>query len=134
MTTYVLVHGAWHGGWCWRRVVRDLMALGSEVYAPTLTGLGERAHLASLEVGLETHIRDVLGVLEAEDLADVVLVAHSYAGIVCSAVADRASKRIARLVYLDAVVPQDGQCLYDCASAQAKAHFEIGRASCRERV
>jgi len=94
------------------------------VYTPTLTGLGDRAHLASREVGLETHIADVLGVLETEDLTDVVLAGHSYAGMVVTAVADRAAARIARLVYLDAVVPRDGQCLYDRASAQVKAYFE----------
>jgi pimeloyl-ACP methyl ester carboxylesterase len=124
MTTYLLVHGAWHGGWCWSRVARTLRETGAEVYAPTLTGLGERAHLASREVGLETHVADVLGVLETEDLSDVVLAGHSYAGMVVTAVADRAAARIARLVYLDAVVPRHGQCLYDRAPARAKAHFE----------
>lgn len=124
MTTYVLVHGAWHGGWCWGRVRRALETAGGDVYTPTLTGLGDRAHLASREVGLETHIADVLGVLETEDLTDVVLAGHSYAGMVVTAVADRAAARIARLVYLDAVVPRDGQCLYDRASAQVKAYFE----------
>jgi pimeloyl-ACP methyl ester carboxylesterase len=124
MTTYVLVHGAWHGGWCWSRVGRALKATGSDVYTPTLTGLGERAHLASREVDLKTHIGDVLGVLEAEDLTDIVLVGHSYGGIVVTAVADRAAHRIARLVYLDAVVPRDGQCLYDCATPQIKTYFE----------
>lgn len=124
MPSFVLVHGAWHGGWCWRRVRRVLEAGGSSVYTPTLTGLGERAHLASREVGLETHISDVLAVLETEDLAEVVLVGHSYAGMVVTAVADRAAARIARLVYLDAVVPRDGQCLYDTASPQVKAYFE----------
>jgi pimeloyl-ACP methyl ester carboxylesterase len=124
MTTYVLVHGAWHGGWCWSTVGRALKLSGSDVYTPTLTGLGERAHLASREVDLETHIGDVLGVLEAENLTDIVLAGHSYGGIVVTAVADRAAQRIAHLVYLDAVVPRDGQCLYDCVSAQTKAHFE----------
>jgi len=124
MATYVLVHGAWHGGWCWRRVGSALIALGDDVYTPTLTGLGERAHLLSPEIGLETHILDVLGVLEFEDLRDVVLVGHSYSGIMVTAVADRAPGRIAHVVYLDAVVPRDGECLYDRAPAQVKAHFE----------
>lgn len=124
MTTYVLIHGGWHGGWCWRRVARVLSATGDIVYTPTLTGLGERAHLLSPEVGLETHIRDVLGVLEIEDLTGVVLVGHSYAGIVVSAAADRASDRVARLVYLDAVVPRDGECLYDRAPAPIRTFFE----------
>jgi pimeloyl-ACP methyl ester carboxylesterase len=124
MTTFVLVHGAWHGGWCWRRVRHLLEQTGNHVYAPTLTGLGERAHLLSREVGLETHVEDVLGVLRAEDLTGVVLVGHSYSGIVVTAVADRAAERIARLVYLDAVVPRDGESLYDRAPAAVKAHFE----------
>lgn len=97
---------------------------GNIVYTPTLTELGERAPLASRETDLETHIADVLGVLEMEDLKDIVLVGHSYSGIVITAVADRASQRIALLVYLDGVVPRDGQCLYSCVSPQAKAFFE----------
>lgn len=124
MTTYVLVHGGWHGGWCWRRVGGALIATGSNVYTPTLTGLGERAHLLSPEIGLETHIRDVLGMLEFEELKSVVLVGHSYSGIVVTAVADRAPDKIAHLVYLDAVVPRDGEGLYDRAPAQVKEHFE----------
>jgi pimeloyl-ACP methyl ester carboxylesterase len=124
MTTFVLVHGAWHGGWCWSRVGRALKLAGSDVYTPTLTGLGERVHLASREVDLETHISDVLGVLQAEDLTDIVLVGHSYGGIVITAVADRAAQRIAHLVYLDAFAPRDGQCLYDCAPAEIETHFE----------
>ena len=124
MTTYVLVHGAWHGGWCWRKVARLLKAPGTDLYTPTLTGLGERVHLASPDIDLETHICDVLGVLETEDLRDVVLVGHSYAGIVVSAAADRAAGRVARVVYLDAIVPREGQCLYDCASAKVRDNFE----------
>jgi pimeloyl-ACP methyl ester carboxylesterase len=124
MTTFVLVHGAWHGGWCWSRVGRALKQTGSDVYTPTLTGLGERAHLASREVDLETHVDDVLGVLQVEDLTDIVLVGHSYGGMVITAVADRAAQRIAHLVYLDAFAPRDGQCLYDCAPAEIKTHFE----------
>jgi pimeloyl-ACP methyl ester carboxylesterase len=124
MTTYVLVHGSWHGGWCWQKVRVVLEESGAYVHTPTLTGLGERAHLASPDVSLETHIADVLGVLEAENLSDVVLVGHSYAGIAVTGVADRTPDRIARLVYLDAVVPKDGQCLYDRAPAQLKTLFE----------
>ena len=124
MTSYVLVHGAWHGGWCWRRVARALAATGAEVHTPTLTGLGERAHLASPDIGLETHVRDILGVLEAEDLSGVILVGHSYGGIVASAAADRAPERVAPLVYRDAVVARDGECMYDRASEQLKADFE----------
>src|SRR5215471_17762390 len=124
MTTYVLVHGAWHGGWCWRKVRDALERSGAEVYTPTLTGLGERAHLASKDIGLDTHVADVLGVLEGEDLSEVVLVGHSYSGMVVTAVADRAADRVARLVYLDAVVPNDGQCLYDRAPPQVRTSWE----------
>jgi pimeloyl-ACP methyl ester carboxylesterase len=124
MTTYVLVHGAWHGGWCWRKVRALLEARGADVYTPTLTGLGDRAHLASRDVGLDTHVADVLGVLETEDLSGVVLVGHSYAGMVVTGAADRAAHRIARLVYLDAVVPRDGQCLYDRAPPQVRTQWE----------
>jgi pimeloyl-ACP methyl ester carboxylesterase len=105
----VLVHGAWHGGWCWQRVGDRLRQAGQRVFAPTLTGVGERRHLLSAAVDLETHIEDVLGVLEAEELEDVVLVGHSYAGLVISGVAGRARARLRRLVYLDALLVEDGQ-------------------------
>ena len=124
MTTYVLVHGSWHGGWCWQRVARRLRANGAEVHAVTLTGLGERAHLLSRDIGLETHIQDVLGLVETEGLSDVVLVGHSYGGIVATAVADRAARAVARVIYLDAVVPRNGECLYDRAPAQIREYFE----------
>jgi len=124
MTTYVLVHGAWHGGWCWRKVRALLEAGGADVRTPTLTGLGDRAHLASRDIGLDTHVADVIGLLDAEDLSGVVLVGHSYAGMVVTGVADRAPHRIARLVYLDAVVPRDGQCLYDRAPPQVRTSWE----------
>jgi pimeloyl-ACP methyl ester carboxylesterase len=124
MATFVLVHGAWHGGWCWKKIGAALSATGDSVYTPTLTGLGERAHLASRETDLETHIADVLGVLEMEDLTDVILVGHSYSGIVVTAIADRAAEKVAHLVYLDAIVPRDGQGLYNCVSPKTKAFFE----------
>ncbi|MCM3900408.1 MAG: alpha/beta fold hydrolase, partial [Pyrinomonadaceae bacterium] len=89
MATFVLVHGAWHGGWCWKRVAAALRQAGHEVFAPTLTGLGERAHLMSDAIDLHTHIQDILGVLQWEELADVVLCGHSYGGLVISGVADR---------------------------------------------
>ena len=111
MANFVLVHGAWHGGWCWR-FVRPLLK-GHEVYAPSLTGLGERKHLARRDIDLDTHIADIVSLLEMEDLRDVVLVGHSYGGMVVTGVADRAPERIARLVYLDAFVPEDGKCLLD---------------------
>lgn len=109
----VLVHGAWHGGWCWKKVTPLLTAAGHMVYTPTLTGLGDRAHLARPDVSLDTHIQDVLALLEMEDLRDVMLVGHSYAGMVISAVAERARPRLRSLVYLDAFVPQNGKALID---------------------
>jgi pimeloyl-ACP methyl ester carboxylesterase len=111
MATYVLVHGGWHGGWCWKRVTPFLLEAGHTVYTPTLTGLGERSHLASPEINLSTHIQDTLSVLQYEDLTDIILVGHSYSGMVITGVADAAPKRIAKLVYLDAFVPEDGQSL-----------------------
>ncbi len=113
MAIFVLVHGAWHGGWCWQRVARLLRAAGHDVYTPTLTGLGERAHLLSPAIGLDTHIKDILGVLFYEDLRDVVLVGHSYAGMVITGVAEQTAKRLRHLVYLDAFVPWEGQSLLD---------------------
>lgn len=124
MSTYVLVHGAWHGGWCWSKVKRLLEKADKDVYTPTLTGLGERSHLLSRDIGLETHVLDVLQVLECEGLTDVVLVGHSYAGMVVTAVADRAPQRLSRLVYLDAVVPRSGQCLFDCAGPEFRTRIE----------
>jgi pimeloyl-ACP methyl ester carboxylesterase len=113
MTNYVLVHGAWHGGWCWSRVRPLLTALGHEVFTPTLTGLGERSHLLSRAVGLDTHIRDIANLLTWEDLRDVVLVGHSYGGVVVRHVADQMPERIRSLVYLDAFVPDHGKSLVD---------------------
>lgn len=104
----MLVHGAWHGGWCWHRVADRLRRAGHRVYAPTLTGVGERRHLLSAAVDLDMHIRDVIGVLEAEELEGVVLVGHSYAGLVISGVAARARQHLRRLVYLDALLVEDG--------------------------
>ncbi len=109
MAAFVLVHGAWHGGWCWARVARLLSAKGHGAFTPTLTGLGERVHLASADINLDSHIADVLGVLDAEELNDVILCGHSYGGMVISGVAERAAGRIDTLVYLDAFVPEDGQ-------------------------
>ena len=113
MTTFLVAHGAWSAGWAWKKM-RPLLGTGAdELLAPTYTGLGARGHLAGPSNDLETHVRDVLGVLEYEDLRDVVLVGHSYGGMVATGVADRARDRIAQLVYLDAFVPQDGESQLD---------------------
>jgi pimeloyl-ACP methyl ester carboxylesterase len=111
--TYVLVHGAWHGGWCWAKVARLLRDAGHEVYTPTLTGLGERAHLARPEIDLETHIQDVVAVLESEELRGVTLVGHSYGGMIITGTVARTSGRIGQLVYLDAFVPEAGKAILD---------------------
>ena len=115
MANYVLVHGGWFGAWCWYKVVPLLQAAGHSVYTPTLTGLGEQAALLTPEIGLDTHIQDVVNLIETKDLQQVILVGHSYSGMVITGVADRVPGRIAHLVYLDAVVPRDGQSLADTA-------------------
>jgi pimeloyl-ACP methyl ester carboxylesterase len=120
----VLVPGAWLGGWCWQRLTPKLRAAGHEVYTPTLTGLGERVHLARPEVNLDTHVQDIVGVLECEELHDVLLLGHSYAGLVVSGVAERVPERIARIIYLDASVPQDGQTFFDIAGPEFQAMVE----------
>jgi pimeloyl-ACP methyl ester carboxylesterase len=119
----VLVHGAWHGAWCWKRVLARLRAAGHEVFAPTLTGCGERLHLAGPAVNLQTHIADVVSLLEAEELREVVLVGHSYAGMVITGVADRAGARLRSLIYLDAFVPEDGRSLLDYLTAERRAAY-----------
>ncbi len=113
MATFVLVQGAWHGSWCWTRVRTALQAQGHEVFTPTLTGVGERSHLLSPQVNLDTHIDDVANLIRWEELSDVVLCGHSYGGCVISGVADRVADRIGALVYLDAFVLENGQCLHD---------------------
>lgn len=115
MATYVLVHGGGHGGWCYQPVARVLRAKGHEVYAPSLTGLAEREHLMSADIDLNTHITDIVKLLQYEDLRDVILVGHSYGGMVITGVADRATDRIANVVYLDAAYPMNGQSLVDVA-------------------
>jgi pimeloyl-ACP methyl ester carboxylesterase len=113
MATFVLVHGSWHGGWCYARVARLLRAAGHEVFTPTLTGMGERAHLAGLEINLDTHVRDIVNVLAYEDLTDVILCGHSYGGMVITGVAGEVGERIACLFYLDAFVPSKDQSFFD---------------------
>ena len=126
MSTYVLVHGGGHGGWCYQRVARLLREAGHEVYTPTLTGLGERSHLLSADVDLDMHVTDVTAVLHYEDLHDVILVGHSYGGMVITGVADRAAERVGRLVYLDAANPVNGQSLRDVAGPVIEAARPAG--------
>jgi pimeloyl-ACP methyl ester carboxylesterase len=113
MAPFVLVHGAWHGAWCWRRVARLLTRKGHEVFTPTLTGLGERSHLLTLAVNLDTHIADVVNEMKWQELSGVVLVGHSYGGMVVSGVAEKMEKAISSLVVLDAFLPETGQSVAD---------------------
>jgi pimeloyl-ACP methyl ester carboxylesterase len=124
MATFVIVPGSWSGGQTWRWVRPLLRAAGHEVFTPTLTGLGDRSHLATPATDLDTHVTDVAAVLHYEDLTDVVLVGHSSGGMVITGVADRVPQRIGRLVYLDAEVPLDGQSLFDLMPAEEGAGYE----------
>lgn len=128
MSTYLLVHGAWHSGRCWERVVPLLRAAGHRVLAPSLTGYGDKAHLLGPDVGLDTHVADVVSLIEQEDLTEVVLVGHSYAGLVISSVLNAVPDRIAHLVYLDAMVPHDGETAVDVMPANQHA-IEQARSS-----
>lgn len=129
MADFLLVHGAWHGAWCWRHVTEGLIRAGHRAHAVTLTGVGERAHLMSANITLETHIADVVHALEAEELQDVVLAVHSYAGMLGTAVADRMPKRLKHLVYVDAVVPKVGE---SWSSTHARATREARLAAAQQ--
>lgn len=130
MASFILVHGAWHGGWCWRRVVQTLVTGGHRAHAVTLTGVGERAHLMSPAITLETHIADVAQAIEAEEMDDVVLAVHSYAGMIGTAIADRMADRLRHLVYVDAVVPRPGESWSSThASATREARLAAAQAS-----
>ena len=124
MATFVLVHGGFHGGWCWRYVREELQRGGHTAFTPTLTGLGERVHLASKNIDLDIHVTDVVNVLFYEDLRDVVLVGHSYAAVVIMSVADRVHERLRHLVFLDSQTPEHGQCYRDLVSAEQIAAWE----------
>src|SRR5438128_2357193 len=132
--TFVLVHGAWHGGWCWRRVADMLEKKGHKVYTPTLTGVGERSHLMSKDINLDTHIADIVNLIKWEDLRDICLVVHSYGGWPGSGAIEHSHDRIASIVWLDAFKPEDGQRGFDFASefsrkalTEAVARGEAGR-------
>jgi pimeloyl-ACP methyl ester carboxylesterase len=126
MSIYVLVHGGFYGGWGWAQVARFLRTERHEVFTPTLTGLGERAHLASPEIGLNTHIQDIVGVLECEELQEVILVGHSYGSMVITGVAERVPERLSRLVYVDTIIPRDGQSWNDLLGPEvAKLELDL---------
>ena len=121
MTDFVLLHGAFHGGWCWPRVAGPLRAAGHRVFTPTQTGLGERAHLMSAGITLDTFTSDLIGVLEAEELTGAVLVGHSFGGCAITGAADRAPGRVRQLIYLDSVVPRDGRSSLELGTPEAAA-------------
>lgn len=129
MATIVLAHGAWSAAWAWKKMRPLMAASGHTFFTPTYTGLGERSHLANPSIDLDTHIEDVMGVLEFEDLHDVVLLGHSYGGMVATGVADRARARIAHLIYLDAFVPKDGQSLFDLVPEAQRKRMQASAAA-----
>jgi pimeloyl-ACP methyl ester carboxylesterase len=129
MATFVVAHGAWSAGWAWKKMRPLMRAAGHELWTPTYTGLGERVHLGHPDVSLDTHIQDIVAVLETEDLRDVILVGHSYGGMVATGVADRARARIAQLVYLDAFAPVDGQAIFDLVPPDIAAKMRAGAAA-----
>lgn len=134
MPTFVLVHGSFCGGWFWRLVAPMLRSFGHEVYTPTLTGLGERSHLLSCGVDLNTHIEDVTNLLFYEDLSRVTLVGHSYSGMVITGVAAKTPERIAKLVYIDAYVPMDGQSEVDIWPPEDSAGHLFARPSSSDEM
>jgi len=127
MATFLVAHGAWSAGWAWKKMRPLLRARGHELFTPTHTGLGERSHLAGPGVDLETHIADILGVLEAEDLKGVILIGHSYGGMVATGVADQARERVAKLVYVDAFAPKDGDSVFSLTPARRETMSEAAR-------
>jgi len=126
--TFVLVHGAWHGGWCWRRVADLLERQGHKVFTPTLTGLGERSHLMRAGIDVSTHVTDVVNVIKWEGLSDVVLCGHSYGGLVVSGVAERAADAIGSIVFLDAFVPDDGDSMATLTSDAVREQLKAASA------
>ena len=123
--TFVLVHGAWHGGWCWRRVSDLLERQGHKVFTPTLTGLGERSHLLRAGINVSTHVTDVANVLKWEGLSNVVLCGHSYGGLVVSGVAEQMSSAIGSIVFLDAFVPENGDSMAELTSGAVRDNLKI---------
>lgn len=122
-STFILVHGSWHGAWCYSRVVRRLEDQGHTVHALTLTGLGERSHLLSAQIALQTHVDDVVNFVKWEDLEDIVLVGHSYGGMVISGATEVLAERVRSVVFLDAFIPASGQSLFDLSSPESRARM-----------
>jgi pimeloyl-ACP methyl ester carboxylesterase len=127
--TFLLCHGAWGGGWSWKKLHPLMQAAGHRLVAPNYTGLGDRVHLAGPDIDLETHITDILNVIKYEDLRDFVLLGHSYGGMVATAVADRARESIDQVIYLDAFVPGEGQSLFDFLPESERKRMHDGAAS-----
>ena len=127
MATFVLVHGSWAGSVVWKELAPRLRKAGCEVYAPSLTGIGARKHLLSREIDLNTHIQDVIGVIDDADLSDIVLVGNSYGGMVISGVADRMPEKVASLVYLDAFVPENGRLQFEPVASRSASSDGAGR-------
>ena len=129
MATFVLVHGAWHGAWCYRRVARLLTARGHEVFTPTLTGVADRSHLLTADINIDTHIADVVNLITWEQLTDIVLVGHSYGGMVISGVAEKTEQAIRSLVFLDAFIPENGESVVDLTVAATRGLLEAAQAA-----
>jgi pimeloyl-ACP methyl ester carboxylesterase len=125
--TFLVCHGAWSAGWAWKKMHPLMQAAGHRLVTPTYTGLGERAHLAHRGIDLDAHIEDMLNVIKYEDLCDIVLVGHSYGGMVATGVADRARDKVRQLIYIDAFVPQDGQSLLDLNEVARPRMQELSR-------
>ena len=128
MATFLVAHGAWSAGFVWKKMHPLMQDAGHRLMTPTYTGLGERVHLASPEINLDTHLQDMLSVLFHEDLTDVHLIGHSYGGMVATGVADRAAERLRQIIYLDAFVPTHGQCAFDLIGPETRARMEAAAA------
>ena len=129
MATFVVAHGAWSAGWAWKKMRPLMRDAGHELFTPTYTGLGERAHLAHPDIDLDTHIQDIVAVLETEDLTNVILIGHSYGGMVATGVADRAQARVKHLIYLDAFAPKNGQAVFDFVPPDIAEKMRAGAAA-----
>lgn len=134
MTTFILIHGSWHTGESWHKVQQILEENGAQVYAPTLTGMESRKNPGGSDVGVSTHIQDIVGLIEEKNLRDVVLVGHSYSGFVIGGVADRMPERVKQLIYLDAFNPEDGESLFDILGAESEAGMRAGLVDAQGRT